>query len=738
MKHSLVAVGLIVLMSCFGSSILYCQDQLRALPDMSFHLTATPWTPEEYSTAKILQTVEEVCRVVASFQDERGAIVDPYLKREHQYSTPYFAFAVGVLIDADLATDLLPAGIAAMEHSTKCFGEGWKGIPDQHGEFFIMPLTESLQFYQGHVSESTWNRWTDRMKTPLDSVMKDQQGRLNNWRTYAMKGEWSRANAGLVERQTAIDFIEKAWQEQTQRERIALDQWNLYQDWSSDPQSLAVEAVGRVNLAALLHMRYDGPSADEMWDCVRRGTATTLLLQAPDGQAPPNGRTDNHVFNDVLYQLGFELMVVDGQRQGNQRRTAQYRRAAALSFRSIHRWRQDDAPWTGSFSVTKNHMDPKDRVGYQPASQWANYNGAVMLHLAETALVRGRETEQQPAPTEVGGFTLETDERFSTFVANAGGHQVLANLRGATVPKYGQSWTPLGVVRFGRVNWDGRLGPSDGVHQPAQSQDSNNLTSTSDQGMTFAPVWKERGKWIRMADVPQHYQADVTVTFSHPLLVRFQLNYHHVTGRGGPYFRHEFTVTPDGTLAQLVPLQGGESGVTVPILVNDGQPLRHDSGSMIVSTKYADDASQQSFIAVGGEIFQSGGERMLSSYGWLEPQRLHRSNESLRIFVYPHRSEDPSAAAVKDSFRVAKDGFSSVLASVAGTLYRGRTSAGGEGDRIDLDDQGSNQVAFDKTCRFVLQLQQGKLIAAEADRPVVMQYGGKGYSMQPFQPIRIE
>ncbi|MFP3472973.1 hypothetical protein R0J90_23225, partial [Micrococcus sp. SIMBA_144] len=66
-----------------------------------------------------------------------------------------------------------------------------------------------------------------------------------------MKGEWSRVNHNLSDKKFATEFIETAWNQYSQRIRIVNDKWNMYQDWSSDPQSLAVEAVGRGNLIAL-------------------------------------------------------------------------------------------------------------------------------------------------------------------------------------------------------------------------------------------------------------------------------------------------------------------------------------------------------------------------------------------------------------------------------------------------------------------------------------------------------
>jgi hypothetical protein len=35
--------------------------------------------------------IDGVCRYSILHQDADGAIIDPFLKREHQYATPYFA-----------------------------------------------------------------------------------------------------------------------------------------------------------------------------------------------------------------------------------------------------------------------------------------------------------------------------------------------------------------------------------------------------------------------------------------------------------------------------------------------------------------------------------------------------------------------------------------------------------------------------------------------------------------------
>jgi hypothetical protein len=414
-------------------------------PQTAFHLTARPWTPLRVPPADYLAAIEGVCRCAAKWQDSQGAIIDPDLRRELQYATPYYAFAVGTLIHAGHAPDLLESGARAMDHATACFAQGIRVIPDAHGEFFDMSLSGALELYAGHVPAGRLQTWRERMHGPRENFLSKL---TNNWRTYAMLGEWQRAQQGLIKRASAQAFIDDSWLHATQRDRMNDDAWNLYQDRGTDPDSHAVEAVGRTNLLALVNAGYDGSAAAEIKRLVARGTAVTLFLQDPSGQCPPDGRADDHVWNDVLYQLAFEMMAEQAAEQGDSWHAGQFRHAAMLSFESIARWKRHDGLWAGSYFVTKNHFDLSERVGYQAASHTSNYNGAVMLHLAEAWLARKTEIAEQPAPVEIGGYAFATDPKFSSVVANAGGMQLFAALRGDTAKVYDHYWTSLGVNRF--------------------------------------------------------------------------------------------------------------------------------------------------------------------------------------------------------------------------------------------------------------------------------------------------
>jgi hypothetical protein len=699
------------------------QDQPATLPTLQFHLTARPWQPIGTPRDAYLDVLEGVCRFTAKQLDKDGAVIDPFLHREHQYSTPYFAFGVATLAHAGRAPDLLPAGIRAMDHATLCFVKGKAGIPDHHGEFFLGSLPGALELFEGHVPVQKLAVWRVRLKTPAEQVL---HGDTNNWRTYAMRGEFLRAKLGLVDRLEALKFCDDSWLKTSQQDRMAKDKWNLYQDRKTDPDSHAVEAVGRVNLLGLLDAGFDGASREEMQKLVERATTVSLLLTDPSGQCPPGGRTADHVFNDVLYQLAFEVMAERAHAAGDEQLAGQFRHAALASFQSIARWRRDDGDWAGSFYITKNHFPPAERVGYQTASNYGNYNGAVMQHLGEAYLSRHSEIVEQPSPAEIGGYAFSTDPKFASAVADAGGMQLFAALRGDTEVKYDHYWTTLGVVRMGRVNWDTRLGPSDGVRD-----------AKSGRGVSFAPTWEEQGSWVRMADVPDRHHGEFSVQFVHPLLVRCAIDYKPKKGAAGPHFRHEFLITPDGILAMLKSDDAKNFGVTWPLLENDGAALKTEVKNQIATTGFKNDGDQQSFIALNSQSPLTSEDAVQSAYGWLRPIRAAANDGAQQTFVYPRNASDPSAADVAKKLRFTADGFESSVGSVHGNFYVGRTSAGGEGTSIDLNGDGQPDATFSQPCKFVLQLNAGEITAVEADKAVDVKIGERTISLKPFTPVVI-
>ncbi len=689
------------------------------LPVSAWVTPVRDWKTAAIPRERYLEIIEGLCRFSIRHQDGKGAIIDPFVDREFQYATPYFAYAVGALVEAGRARDLLSHGVRAMEHATTSFAGGRKTIPDDHGEFFVPVLTGALDLYRGLAPDATLSRWRERLKVPLTQVIR---GGTNNWETYPMKGEWMRARAGLVRSEDAIAYIERVWRDR-QAARIVPAPWYLYRDLTSDPDTLSVEAVGRGNLLGLVHHGYAGPSRAAIERAAESATLVALLLQEPSGQAPTNGRTDNHVWVDVGYQLSFEVMAERLFERGEVRRAGQLRRAALLALGGIDRWRREDGAWAGSYFITKNRLDPKLRVGYQTASQYSNYNGSLMYHLAEAYHVRHSAIDEQPTPSELGGYAFALDDKFAAVFANAGGLLVQANLRGQVGVSNGNRWTPLGVVRFARAGWDSRLGPSDGA-----------LDETG--GVSFAPTFAGKDGWVRLADQGARYGATWSAEFVHPVMVRGALEYRPKTGQSGPAFRQELLITPDFVLSTVRQL-GGQTvgwGVTWPVLESDGRPLTVRRGPRMVSLSFPRAADEQSFIAVDGPVTFTDEAAVRGSYGDLRPIRVVTRGTSNTTLIYPRGSGDPTAEDVGRSFRRTARGFRTLVGTVDGRVYIGRSAAGGEGSRVDLDGDGRPEVTFTPRCQFLVRHRGGKVTELEVDRPTVAVVQGRRVQLGPHTP----
>jgi hypothetical protein len=127
-----------------------------------------------------------------------------------------------------------------------------------------------------------------------------------------------------------------------------------------------------------------------------------------------------------------------------------------------------------------------------------------------------------------------------------------------------------------------------------------------------------------------------------------------------------------------------------------------------------------------------------SGYGDLQSVRYTATGTAPnRTFIYPRNAAQPAGSAVRDSFMATANGFKTVLGRVEGNTYVGATSAGGEGTSLDIDGNGTPDVTFDQSCKFVLQLDQGRIIAVEADKAVNFTRGANApVALKPFVPVR--
>ena len=722
------------------------QDTLPAyleqepVPVTKYHLTARPW--QAFGSEHYLDAIEGLARWWSQHEDPQipGRILEPFgspsSPSSPQIERGTLPLAVGILYNAGRARDLLDLTIRVMDYETKWYANRIVLNDDPLTLVFSnrqVAAFEALSSISA-IPTSKLDSWRSNLAVPnnmLSHIM--TIGASPNSICYRMLAEWNRFRLGLAyDHPTIVNALENEWlasnHPYNQRDLLVPTRWNLYQDLLTDPDSLATESAGRVSLLLLAHSGYDGPSVEQIRSAAERGTHSMLFLQSPTGESPPNGRADNHLWVDAENAAAMELMAEQTAQRGNGWLAGQFRRAAMLTLspQNIGRFQRGD----GSYFAIKNHFDPWLRVGAS-GNEGLGSNADLMAHLARIYQMRKTNIPEHPAPSEIGGYAITLDATQGAAFANAGGMMLQVNTRGEGSnpfthnPDYDNT-TPLGVVRFGRIGWDTRLGPGDG------QQNSNR-----DEGISFAPTYLEPGgHWTRLASVPRRHQGTFTVDFAHPLLVRCTVVY----SGAGPSFRNEFILTPDGIVSVTTSSTSLTWGMTVPLLTYDGaQTLRDSFGGRIARTSFSSGGDEQTFIALNpSAVLEDGGATMRSPYGDLWPIRIKTADEENRIFIYPRNGGDPSAEAVRDSFVYnSPTDFSSVLGKVSGNLYVGQTSAGGVGDQIDLNGDGIPDVTFSATCGFILQLQNGTVTKVETDRKVTATIAGQRYGLLAYTPVSI-
>jgi hypothetical protein len=241
-----------------------------------------------------------------------------------------------------------------------------------------------------------------------------------------------------------------------------------------------------------------------------------------------------------------------------------------------------------------------------------------------------------------------------------------------------------------------------------------------------------------LASVPGRYEGSFSTQFVHPLLVRCAIDYKPKSGQSGPTFRNEFIITPDGILSTLTS-SASNYGVTWPILTYDGKTnLTTNYTSHIASVNFPGASDQQNYIALhSSPTISTSDATRRSAYGDLRPVRMVSGGSNNQTFIYPRSAADPSAESVRTSFNRSGNDFTTVLGRVKGNTYVGRTSAGGVGTSIDLDNDGVADATFSTSCGFILQLENGRVKAVEVDTSVTGVIQGQSVSLQGYKPVPV-
>lgn len=486
--------------------------------------------------------LETVAGIVGFFRDHQrvdGRIIDPYERREIQYSTPCYAWAAATLVVSGRSPDLAESAMGALDAALTQLADA--APADRHGDFFLFFSMLAYQQLHGRASPQRRQRWQRQIgsvnpSVAYSDVVSLRKWHVLNWNAAALAGELMRHHAG----RGGPAFIRRYLPEQL---AYFTDQ-GLYRD---PHVPMAYDHWVRFFLATAAH-GYRGPGAAELAILLERGALTSLLIQSPAGELPAGGRSAQHQWNEAMQCATFEQAAARHHAAGDPTLAGAFKRAAALAHESVRRWQRP----SGDLQIVKNHVDPSLRHGYEVYSYHSQYNLIAAAMLATAWWFADETIAPGAAPCEAGGFVVHLPE-FHKVIANAGGLYIEIDL--AADPYYDST----GLIRVHKTGVDPRGGTSG--------------TPIHEEPLAIGVAWREGDRWQSLAGICEGKSAPATVVTHEcrPNRVRFTVTYRPAGGRVTT-MREAYELTP-GQLSVTVEVDGEVDALRVrfPVLVWDGR-----------------------------------------------------------------------------------------------------------------------------------------------------------------------
>ncbi|XP_065838402.1 uncharacterized protein [Oscarella lobularis] len=476
--------------------------------------------PTGLNSTFYLDTIEKIVDFFKQHQDADGRIIDPYEKKEIQYSTPTFALATAILVAENYkgsAGELVGPASRALTSSLTQIETASCAQGTCH--FYVMPsmLAYSVLKKSPLVSAETIKAW-EQLASKIDPEKSyDKKG--NNWDSVALTGEYLRYKLGLSN--------STEWLESTLTQQMTHFTSNgQYQDHTGYKglNPMPYDHFPRKYLTVMLEWGYNLSHAENLSVLLPRGAFVSLLMQSPWGELPTGGRSSQHQWNEAVQTVTYEIYARNMAKLGDLVMAKAFKRAAHLALKSVRRWINP----AGGLFIVKNRFDPKLRFGYQAYSYYSNYNLLTASMLATAFLYCDDSIEEGPTFADAGGFVFEIPD-FHKIFANAGGMYV--EIETGADPHYDST----GLTRVHTPGVEPLIMPTAG-------------TAENSGPLSVSPVWYDdlRKQWGSVAQVgyEEHVNYSLSVTEMSTTSVQFGITWDLGSNSSYAYLDEEFNVTP--------------------------------------------------------------------------------------------------------------------------------------------------------------------------------------------------
>jgi hypothetical protein len=498
------------------------------------------------------------------YQNDDGALIDPYAKSEIQYSTPSFAVAAGILVKESGRTDLLAPACKALICSLTALVE--HRAAGQHSDFYIPLIMHAYRELKDLAPKASRATWEDQLRQIIPENTYRMDLRAMNWNIVSSSGELMRRKDGFV----PPEYAPSQWK--YLEDSIAIHEKDLTPfGLIRDPNApMAYDAFSRLWFDEMMaDGDYTGVLADKLRRVLSDGALSGLLLLSPTGEWPNGGRSALHNWAEAQTAFICEVHANEWQAAHRPDIAGAFKRAAHLAFQSLQRWQRP----TGELWIIKNRAEPSQRLAFESYSSHTQYNLLPMAMLAMAYTRADDAIAETATPSEIGGYVFDVRDTFHKVVAAAGGYYLLIDTDAD--PAYNA--TGLQRVQRAGVPFPALSdsAPIDRAFEPKNSPKA---------ALTPGLSWKNSATsdWHSLADFPTPAAkltikaVNLNITGSTPQKVTFDLDYALAgPNEDGRHLIEQYTLTPDGIDCTTLTVSPPTSDIAAfraqfPALVSDG------------------------------------------------------------------------------------------------------------------------------------------------------------------------
>ncbi|MHB8523526.1 MAG: hypothetical protein ACYDH9_22595, partial [Limisphaerales bacterium] len=136
------------------------------------------------------------------FQAADGRVIDPFVHREVQYSTPCYAWAAAALVESGRRPELVESAAQALERALQELADGKPA--DRHGDFFTFPAMLAYEHLREHVAPERRRQWEVLLRAiqpehAYSDLIQTGRPAVHNWNVVAIAGEFLRNQDGFTD-----------------------------------------------------------------------------------------------------------------------------------------------------------------------------------------------------------------------------------------------------------------------------------------------------------------------------------------------------------------------------------------------------------------------------------------------------------------------------------------------------------------------------------------------------------